>query len=117
MNHYIKGKYNMAVYKNREVEITSIVTDENPMVEIMHKDGTREQVRAVQVQVTKDEQKEFAKQHAGDKFSVIEDKDLKDLRDSQDPEKIKKEQEKNPQDQDVTVNKIKVPADQIKQAK
>ncbi len=106
----------MAVYKNREVTVMSYVTNESPTVEIMHRNGDREQVKLREVAFTEDEKKNLVDEtNPTDSVTVIKDKDLKELRDSQDREKIEAEQKKNKKSEDVSVSSIKVNADEVKQ--
>jgi hypothetical protein len=109
----------MAIYKNREVQITSYITDVSPVVEIQHQSGEREFVNLRNLQFTEDEKKEFSKDqdNIADGVAVIKDKDLQDLRDSQDPEKIQKEKDKQNKTVDVPVSKIKVDAEEIRKNK
>jgi hypothetical protein len=101
----------MAVYKGREVSLLGKVggADTSPLYTIQHKDGNREDVRLNQVQITEDEKKEMEKDvtwHLGS-ASVIDNKDLQELRDSQDKAKIEeKEGKKSPAP--VEVSKVMV---------
>lgn len=107
----------MAVYKNREVGVLSFVSAEDSIVEIVHKDGSREQVNASQVQFTDDEVKDLSKGFGTERLNTIDSKDLQSLRDSQDKEKIEKTQSKNPESVDVPVSQIKVNANEVNKAK
>lgn len=108
----------MAVYKNREVEITSYVTNESPVVEIRHQNGDREMVNLREVQFTEQEKKTLSNDQTTsvDNVAVIKDKDLQALRDSQDAEKIEKRQANEGTDVDVPVSRIKVNADEVRNA-
>lgn len=84
----------MAVYKNREVEVVHNMpgTEEGAMVTVIHKNGDKEAVKLREVALTKDElnQMKEASSNSYNGIKVISDKDLKSLRDSQDPAKIEK---------------------------
>ena len=102
----------MAIYKNREVNIVSYITDESPVVEVQHlRSGDREMVKLNELQITEEEKKQFKDQDFFNRVNVISDKDLQDLRDSQDPKKI--EAKKQNKDKDVSVSHIKVNADEV----
>ena len=109
----------MAIYKNREVQITSYITDVSPVVEIQHQSGEREFVNLRNLQFTEDEKKEFSKeqQNVIDAVAVIKDNDLQELRDSQNPEKIQKEKDKQDKNIDIPVSKIKVDANEVRKNK
>lgn len=109
----------MAIYKNREVQITSYITDVSPVVEIQHQSGEREFVNLRNLQFTEDEKKEFSKDQENviDGVAVIKDKDLQELRDSQNPEKIQKEKDKQDKNIDIPVSKIKVDANEVRKNK
>lgn len=109
----------MAIYKNREVQITSYITDVSPVVEIQHQSGEREFVNLRNLQFTEDEKREFSKDQENviDGVAVIKDKDLQELRDSQNPEKIQKEKDKQDKNIDIPVSKIKVDANEVRKNK
>lgn len=108
----------MAVYKGREVIVLGRTDgeDTSPLYTIQHMNGEREFVKLNQIQMTEKEIKESKDGAAWhlDGAQVISDKDLQVLRDKQNRQKIEDNQKKNPQDQDVTVSKIKVPAEELK---
>lgn len=83
----------MAVYKNREVDVAFSLPQAQGMVEVTHK-GTldKEHAKLAEVRFTKEEMDKLEKQHKTQmtEHNTISDKELQDLRDSQDPEKIKK---------------------------
>jgi len=89
----------MAIYKGREVQLTSAIPQgymETQNVTITHKDNSTEIVGLNLLKFTKAEKDKIQKD-AGSKFDniqVIEDKDYKDLVDSQNPDKI--DQSKKP---------------------
>src|SRR4051812_47970503 len=87
----------MAVYKGREVQILgrADAVDTAPMYRVLDDQGQVEHVSLDRLEVTEDEKKQLtADSEASLTFKVIKDKDLKDLRDSQDADKIKAKQEK-----------------------
>lgn len=87
----------MAVYKGREVTILGRATgaDYAPDYRVLDQWGQEEIVTLDKLQVTEEEKKQLtADNQTNLTFNVIKDKDLKDLRDSQDAEKIKARQEK-----------------------
>ena len=90
----------MAIFKGREVQVIgkSDGTDTSPLYTIEHKDGQREMVSLNQIQMTEKEVKESKDGVAYhlDGVQVIKDKDLQDLRDSQDRKKIEDDMKKNP---------------------
>jgi hypothetical protein len=88
----------MAILKNREVQIIgrADATDASPNYTVMHKDGSRENARRSELRFTKDEVEKM-KKTAGDdldQVNVIDDKELNDLRDGQNPQKIQDKQDK-----------------------
>lgn len=101
----------MAVYKGREVEILGKQggEDTSPLYTILHKDGTREDVRMNQLQLTEKEIKD-AKDGAAwhlNGAQVIKDSDLKDLREKTSKEEIEKHQ-KTQRPGPVEVSKVMV---------
>lgn len=89
----------MAIYKGREVTLQSTVPTgfvETQNVTIVYADGTTQQTPLNTISFTKKE-KDTLQKEAGSKFdnvSVIEDNDLQDLKDGQNPDKI--DMSKNP---------------------
>lgn len=101
----------MAVYKGREVELLGKVggADTSPLYTIQHRGGGREDIPLNQLQLTEEEVKNAEKDaswHLGG-VNVIKDKDLQELRDSQDKEKIEERQGKQ-SPKPVEVNKVMV---------
>lgn len=83
----------MAVYKNREVDVAfNLPATHDEFVEVTHKNGDKEHVRASEVRFTKEEMSKLEKKHKTNMtdYNIISDKDLNDLRNSQNPEKIEK---------------------------
>lgn len=83
----------MAVYKNREVDVAfNLPTTNDEFVEVRYQDGEKEHVKASEVRFTKEEMDKLEKQHKLQMtaYNTVSDKELKDIRDSQDPEKIEK---------------------------
>jgi len=74
----------MAIYKNREVAVTSITpsTTNTKLVTIMYPTGETENVALGAVRLTKDEKKSLQKQYPNDFDDVAEasDEDLKSIR-------------------------------------
>lgn len=86
----------MAVYKGREVIVIgkTDATDTSPLYTIQHPNGERESVRLNQIKMSEKEikdAKDGAQWHV-DGVQVIKDKELQDLRDTQDPKKIEEVQ-------------------------
>lgn len=87
----------MAVYKGREVTILgrADAIDAAPMYRVLDQWGQEEQVPLDKLEVTEDEKKQLTSDNEQSlTFKVIKDKDLQDLRDSQDADKIKAKQDK-----------------------
>lgn len=87
----------MAIYNGREVQIERI-QDTNPIsgsAVVSHKNGTVERVSLSNLQLTADEKKQIEKDHNLnlDTANTISDKDVKQIRDSQDPDKVEKKKE------------------------
>lgn len=98
----------MAVYKGREVSLMHDIPKgfHDPIdMTIRFKDGSTETVRLSELSFTADEKRDLEKAASEryDNLKVIEDKDLQELRDSQDEDKIKKLQEKQDTPRDVTI--------------
>ena len=107
----------MAVYKGREVSVLGKTggEDTSPLYTIIDKDGNREDVKLNQIQFTEKELKDAkdgAQWHL-DGAQVIKDKDLQELRDSQDREKIEKSQSTQ-KPGPVEVNKVMVDPSEVK---
>ena len=97
----------MAIYKGREVQVIGEVSKgyTTPETVQIFFDNTYENVKIGDLKVTEDEKKTLQKAQA-DKFeniTVVSDKEVQELRDSQDPEKIAKLNEKQNAPQDVTI--------------
>lgn len=107
----------MAIYKGREVQLLGRLSggEESPLYRVMDKDQNVEHVALDQMQFTSEEKKQLEKDHGqvASTLNVIEDKDLKELRDGQDRQKIEERQKKEPQNRDVPVSNIKVNADEV----
>ena len=83
----------MAVYKGREVTLAAPVPKgavEPIIVAIRQKDGSLDTVNLNELQLTKKEKEQLQKDAGApfDDVEIIEEKDLQELRDSQDPVKI-----------------------------
>lgn len=89
----------MALLRNREVSIVGVTGGEDPSQQftVQTSDGTKEQAPLRDLTLSESEQEDFAKRY-GDRFtsqiSTIKDKDYQAIKDAQDPEKIKKAQDK-----------------------
>lgn len=88
----------MAIYKGREVMVVGKTdgSDTAPLYTIQHKDGNRENVRMNQLQFTEEEvknAKDSSVLHL-EGANVIKNDELQKIRDSQNKEKIEKEQAK-----------------------
>lgn len=107
----------MAIYKGREVQLLGRLdgVDESPLYRVMDKQQQVEHVRLGDMQLTEDEKKDLQKVHglAIADVPTISDKDLQELRDGQNREKIEEKQKKNPQNKDVAVSTVKVNADEV----
>lgn len=102
----------MAIYKGREVTITSLV---NPALtvqdtaQVVDKDGQSYSPKISEVLFTEEEKKNLKKYHTDrfDQVTIIKDEDLKKIRDDSNPEVIEKRQaeqaKKTPQPTPVTV--------------
>lgn len=90
----------MAIYKGREVTLLGPSTGEDvsPMYDIQEQSGQRASVKFSTLQLTEKEKTDLDKQGAlhVKNANVIKDKDLQDLRDSQNPKKIEDSRKKNP---------------------
>jgi hypothetical protein len=88
----------MAVYKGREVQILGPTTGENasPMYNIVDQWGERSSVKLNELLFTSTEIEDQKKQKVDEFASVrkIEDKDLQELKDGQDKQKIESKQGK-----------------------
>lgn len=85
----------MAILRNREVTYLGPVSghDSSQPVRVEDKFGNIEIVKASELRFTEDEKKDMVKYEENqiNGFNTISDKELKELRDSQDPEKSNKE--------------------------
>lgn len=83
----------MAIYKNREIKVLfNLPTTHDEFVEANYPNGDKEHVRLSEVKFTKDELSTLDKQYKLklSEYNSISDKELSDLRDSNNPEKIEK---------------------------
>lgn len=107
----------MAIYKGREVSLLGRVSggEESPLYRVMDKDQNIEHVALDKMQFTADEKKNLERDNGSiaSTLQVIEDKDLKELRDGQNRQKIEERQKNQPQNRDVPVSNIKVNADEV----
>src|SRR4051812_10189582 len=108
----------MAILRNREVTILGRAdgSDPSPTYTVQYPDLERENVTLRELQLTGEEYEEMKKQNgetAMGNVRKIEDKDLGELRDGQDRQKIEERQAKNPARSDITVNTIKVPSEEV----
>lgn len=107
----------MAVYKGREVTVLGKTggEDTSPLYTIQHRDGNREDVRLNLIQLTDDEIKEMEKNNVWHLKGAnrIDQKDLQNLRDSQDRKKIEENQKKQPTEP-VEVKKVMVDPKEVK---
>lgn len=83
----------MAIYKGREVQIIStkkLGLVEHPSILISDKDGQNYNVNISELKFTEDEKKNLQVEagQAYDNIQVIEDKELQELKDGQDPKKM-----------------------------
>ena len=101
----------MAIYKGREVQVLgpSSGEDVSKMYDILDQWNQRSSVKVSEIQFTGKEIEDLKKQNA-DQFSgysKIEDKDLQELKDSQDKKKIE-ERQKTAKTSPVQVSKVMV---------
>lgn len=102
----------MAIYKGREVSLAHDVPRgyvEPISMTIRYKDGTTETVKLSELQFTSEEKTALEKA-AGKKYeniNIIEQKDLQNLRDSQDVKKIEAAQKNQDTPKDVTIQATK----------
>lgn len=97
----------MAIYKGREVQVIGEVSKgfTTPETVQIFSDNQYEMVKVSELKVTEAEKKQLQKAQT-DKFeniSTVSDKELQELRDSQDEDKIKALQDKQNTPQDVTI--------------
>lgn len=101
----------MAVYKGREVQLLgrSDGADVSPMYDILDQWNQRSSVKLNEIQFTTKEVEDMKKMNYDHLSGVrkIEDKDLQELRDGQDKEKIEKMQ-KQSSSEPITVKKVMV---------
>ena len=107
----------MAILRNREVTILGRADggDVSPTYTVQYPDLSRENVALRELQLTEDEHKEMTKQNGEAHMTSvrkIDNKNLQELRDGQDPKKIE-ERNRNKAPADITVNTIKVPASEV----
>lgn len=103
----------MALLRNREVAILGRAegAEASPLYTVIYPQGDRENVELSKLQLTKDEADEMKKAHGENALvnvSVIEDKDLQDIRDSQDKAKIEARQAKEDPSKPVEVKRVMV---------
>lgn len=108
----------MAIYKGREVQLLGRVSggEESPLYRVMDKNMNVEHVSLSQMQFTAEEKKNLERDHGAPQASslqVIEEKDLKELREGQDRKKIEERQKSEQKNKDVPVSNIKVNADEV----
>jgi hypothetical protein len=110
----------MALLRNREVTVLGPIDGSNasPTYTVQYADGTREDTPLKFVQMSESEHKKWAKDNApvADHVKVIADKDHQEVVDSQNVEKIKKEQAKHPHDDKPVAAKTYVKPSEVKQA-
>lgn len=94
-----KEKYFMAIYNGREVQILNVIPQQGNLptaedVQIADKQGINYTVKLSQLQLTEDEKKKLQEQHKEryNDLNTVSDKDLQNLRDSQDEKKIQEKQ-------------------------
>lgn len=96
----------MALLRNRQVRVLGPTGDvASPIFTVEYPDGTREDTPLKFVEMSESEHKEWSKGNPTlvDHPHVISDKQHQDVLDSQDPQKIKKEQDKPKSTQTVNV--------------
>lgn len=100
----------MAILRGREVQILGVEAYQDPSTfKVRYAlDGETEIVKMNELEFTKEEWDQFVKTSQVEP-RVVDDKRLQEVRDSQDPEKIKKQQDKTPELQDVTKMQVKAP--------
>lgn len=103
----------MALLRNREVTILgkADAADASPVYTVSYPNGNRENVKLNELQLTEAEYKDMLRQN-GEVYmhnvQKIEDKDLQELRDSQNPEKIQERQKQEAQKETVEQKQVKV---------
>lgn len=107
----------MAIYKGREVHLLGRLAggEESPLYRVMDKHQNVEHVPLSNMQFTAEEKKNLEKTHGliASGLTVIEDKELKELRDGQDRSKIEERQKNESKNKDVAVSTVKVNADEV----
>lgn len=90
----------MALLRNREVTLLNKAdaADASPVYTVAYANGNRENVKLNELQLTEAEYKDMLRQN-GEVYmhdvQKIEDKDLQEIRDSQDADKINEKQDKD----------------------
>lgn len=107
----------MAIYKGREVQLLGRLSggEESPLYRVMDKHQNIEHVPLSQMQFTSEEKKQLEGEHGqlASNLTVIENKDLKELREGQDRQKIEERQKNENKNQDVPVDTVKVNANEV----
>ena len=107
----------MAIYKGREVQLLGRLdgVPESPLYRVQDQNQQIEHVRLKDMQLTDDEKKDLQKTHGLSIADVptISDKDLQELRDGQNRDKIEDRQKKDHKNKDVPVSTVKVNADEV----
>lgn len=106
----------MAILRNREVTYLgpANAADTTPTVRVMDSKGNYEFCKLSELRFTEDEKEDLLKTEKNriDGIAVISDKELKELRDSQDPEKVE-----NKAPADAVVEEPVQPTRVVKQVK
>ncbi len=111
----------MAIYKGREVQVQALPRNSyepQENIQITDKDGQTYNVKLFDVQFTEDEKKNLQVE-TGKRYEnvrVVSDKDLKELKDSQDTKKIVEKNPglKRPEDSELAANDISAPIMPVK---
>lgn len=89
----------MAIYNGREVQVLNVIPTQGNLptaedVQISDKQGINYTVKLSQLQLTEDEKKKLQEKHHEryNDLKTVSDKDVQNLRDSQDPKKIEEKQ-------------------------
>jgi hypothetical protein len=108
----------MALLRNREVQILGRAdgAEVSPVYTVLYPDGNRENIELSKLQLTKKEHEEMTKANGEQNMhnvSVVEDKDLKEIRDGQDKAKIEERQGKDQKTDPVKVSSVMVDPSEV----
>lgn len=110
----------MAVYNGREVQILQVIPAQGNLpttedVQIVDKQGQHFTVALGKLQLTQEEKDNLLKQHKTryENVNTVSDKDLQELRDSQDPKKNEERMKAAEAPKDVTIHAQKAQVNSV----